>query len=190
MASNKSTPIVEDLTKLIEATWIDLPLAAAKRVLGGEDQDATRQAGWKAYDAFVRLSNEASNFLYSNRVFGEVTARGIGAALRLHRFGDAAASAIFGNLWPAIGLPTGSEVQALRSDVRALRDELRAVRSGEPPERLDGRHRLPDAEERSTGDRGYAAARGPESRSSATVWNGFIPPAPHQGQRGKNNVAV
>jgi Spy/CpxP family protein refolding chaperone len=34
---------------------------------------------------------------------------------------------MFAAIWPAVGLPTGSEVAAVRADIRELRDELRAA---------------------------------------------------------------
>jgi len=74
----------------------------------------------------VRLANEATNELYSNRLFGDLTGRAMEGALRLQRVGDALASAFFGNLWPAVGLPTASEIRSLRDEVMALRDETRA----------------------------------------------------------------
>jgi hypothetical protein len=45
--------------------------------------------------------------------------------LRAQRMGDAMASAFFGNLWPAIGLPAANEVRSLRDEVSALREDLR-----------------------------------------------------------------
>jgi hypothetical protein len=184
--------MLDDLGKLFEATWIDIPAAAAKRLMAGEDEGAMREAGWKAYDAFVRLSNEASNFLYTNRTFGEMAGRGIGLALRAQRVGDAVASAVFGNLWPAIGLPTGSEVQALRSDVRTLREEVRAARGGAPSERFEERHRIEDGGDRATIDRNHVAAHAAEARSGtmAMIWSGYKPAAPHKARRGKGSVAL
>jgi hypothetical protein len=46
--------------------------------------------------------------------------------LRVRRVGDALASAFFGNLWPAVGLPTASEIRTLHDEVMALREEVRA----------------------------------------------------------------
>jgi len=51
--------------------------------------------------------------------------------LRAQRVGDAFSSALLGNLLPALGLPTASQVQALRDEVLALREELRASTEAE-----------------------------------------------------------
>jgi hypothetical protein len=193
--SNQKTPIMDDLAKLFEAAWIELPTAAVRRLTAGDDKGAARDAGWKAYDALVRISNEASNALYTNRAFGEVAGRGIGLALRMQRVGDAVASAVFGNLWPAIGLPTGSEIQALRSDVRALSGDVESLREEvrsaniQDGERNEARERI---EDRATIDRGYAAVRSAESQSAtpAMVWNGFKPAAPRKSRGRKNSVAL
>ena len=193
--SKQKSSLMDDLGKLFEATWIDLPTAAVRGMTAGDDKGAVREAGWKAYDALVRISNEASNALYTNRAFGEVAGRGIGLALRMRRVGDAVASAVFGNLWPAIGLPTGSEIQALRNDVRALSGDVEALReevrtaSIQASERSEERER---SEDRATIDRGYAAVRSAESQGAtpAMVWNGFKPAAPRKSRRGKNSVAL
>jgi hypothetical protein len=47
--------------------------------------------------------------------------------LRWQRFNTAVAGAFFNALWPAVGLPTGSEVAQVRADIRELREELRAA---------------------------------------------------------------
>src|SRR3984893_12504777 len=96
-------------------------------MFGEQEDNAVRDAGWKAYDSWVRLANDASNRLYENPTFGAFAGRGIQTGLQVTRVVDAVASAIFGNLWPAIGLPTALELHALRADVKALREELRAV---------------------------------------------------------------
>jgi hypothetical protein len=74
----------------------------------------------------VRLANEATNELYANRLFGDMTGRTFESALRIQRAGDALASAFFGNLWPSVGLPTASQIQGLRDEVMALRQDMRA----------------------------------------------------------------
>jgi hypothetical protein len=175
--STKRSPIADDVVKLFEAAWIDLPVAAAKRLLE-KDEGAVREAGWKAYDAWVRLANDAANQVYGNPAFGTVAGRGIEAVLRVQRVGEAVASAIFGNLWPAIGLPTASELQALRDDVTALREELRAAR-------------IEASEEQTAGD-GYEAARGAEAENAAAavIWNGFKPGRKRSARENKKSVAL
>lgn len=130
---SRQSRVAEELAKFARTAWFDLPLAAAKRMLGAGDEKNFTEAGWKAYDAWVRLANEATNELYSNRLFGDLTGRTMESALRLQQVGDALASAFFGNLWPAVGLPTASEIRTLRDEVMALREEARA--------NVDTRHR-------------------------------------------------
>src|ERR1700687_2255543 len=162
--SIKQSAMTEDFGKLFEAAWIDLPSAAVKRVLAGEDQGAVSAAGWKAYDAWVRRANDASNRMYPNPTFGAMAGRGIQAGLQVTRVVDAVASAIFGNLWPAIGLPTALDMQALRADVKALREELRAVVAETQAAPID-----------ESDDVAYAAARGAQSENAAAaiIWNGY-----------------
>jgi hypothetical protein len=46
------------------------------------------------------------------------------SALRLRQIASALASAFFGNFWPSVGLPTHSELIAVRDELLALREEL------------------------------------------------------------------
>jgi len=92
--------------------------------LGNGDKHALRNAGWKAYDAFVSLANEATNLVYTNPAVGLLTGQTIERALQIQHIGSAAASAFFGNLWPALGLPAANEVAALRREITALHEEL------------------------------------------------------------------
>ncbi len=94
---------------------------------------------------------------------------------------DAVASAIFGNLWPAIGLPTALDMQALRADVKALREELRAVVTEAQEADLD-----------ESDDAAYAAARGAEPgiASAEIVWNGYKPAPKREARRSKKSVAL
>lgn len=183
--SVKPSSITDDFAKLFEAAWLELPTAAVKRLFAGNDQTAqgaVSDAGWKAYDAWVRLANDASNRMYANPAFGAMTGRGIQAGLQVTRVVDAVASAVFGNLWPAIGLPTATDVQALRADVKALREELRTAREQSFDE---------DREPRD--EHAYAAARGAESPTAdaAIIWNGYKP-EPRRAVRkgGKKSVAL
>ena len=173
--------LAKDFVKLFEAAWVDLPVAAAKRLFGDQDENAVREAGWKTYDAWIRLANDTSNSIYANPTFGTVAGRGIQAGLQVRRVVDAVASAIFSNLWPAIGLPTATDLQALRADVKALREELRTV--------------LAEASEavNDESDEGaYAAARGAESENAAAaiIWNGYKPEPQRSAKEGKKNVAL
>jgi len=116
--------VVREWGKFVQAFWLDLPKAAFGRLLGDKNEAAVNEAGWNAYDAFVGLANEATNLLYANPMIGAVTGQGIERALQAQRVTGAAASAFFGNLWPALGLPTADEVASLRSEVAALHADL------------------------------------------------------------------
>jgi hypothetical protein len=122
--SGKQSEFTEGLVKLFEATCFDIPIAAAKQISGRGDDQSLTAAGWKAYEAWVSLANDAANRLYANRAFGEVTGRAFESALRAQRVGDALSSAFFGNLWPALGLPTQNQITALQDEVSALRAEV------------------------------------------------------------------
>lgn len=181
--SNKNSETGDDFGKFFQAAWFDLPAAAAKRFLSSDGEGALRDAGWKAYDAWISLANDASNRMYANPTFGSIAGRGIQTGLQVARVVDAVASAIFGNLWPAIGLPTATDMQGLRADVKALREELRAVRAeAESTDSIaDERH-----------DGAYAAARGGDSESAAAaiIWNGYKPEPKRSRKGGKKSVAL
>jgi hypothetical protein len=182
--SIKQSEMTEDFGKLFQAAWVELPTAAVKRLFAGDDKDAqgaVSEAGWKAYDAWIRLANDASNRMYANPTFGAMAGRGIQAGLQVTRVVDAVASAIFGNLWPAIGLPTATDVQALRADVKALREELRTVRE-----------RTVDTDSEERDDHAYAP-RGADSSSSGAdiIWNGYKPEPKRAARKGgKKSVAL
>ena len=174
--------MTEDFVKLFEAAWVDLPAAAVKRLFTTDGEGAVREAGWKAYDAWVRLANDASNRMYANPTFGAVAGRGIQAGLQVNRVVDAVASAIFGNLWPAIGLPTATDVQALRGEVKALREELRTLWT-----------QTDEAVDEENDEHVYVAERDGESANAAAtvIWNGYEPaPKRSVGKGGKKSVAL
>lgn len=118
--------LVQELTKFVEAAWFDLPAETAKVLFGAGDEGELRKAAWKAYDAWVNLANELTNAFYSDPLIGEATGRMMEAALRFRHVSGLMASAVFGNFWPLIGLPTHGEMVALREDLLSLREELRA----------------------------------------------------------------
>jgi hypothetical protein len=116
----------QELSKFCEAAWLDLPAEAAKSLLGAGNEKELRKAGWKAYDAWISLANEVTNLLYANRIVGQLTGRTMESALRLGQIGGALASAFLGNFWASVGLPTHSELVAVRAELFALREELAA----------------------------------------------------------------
>jgi hypothetical protein len=131
MSGTKSY-LAQELSNFFEAAWLELPAAAGKVLLGAGDDEEFRQAGWKTYDAWVRLANEMTNAVYSNAAVGEATGRMMETALRLRQIGGTMAAAFFGNLWPSIGLSTHSEMVAIRNDLLALREELAAYTASLP----------------------------------------------------------
>ena len=118
--------MAQELSKFCEAAWLDLPAEAAKILLGAGNEKELRKAGWKAYDAWISLANDVTNALYANRIVGQLTGRTMESALRLGQIGDALASAFLGNFWASVGLPTHSELVAVRAELFALREELAA----------------------------------------------------------------
>jgi len=118
--------LAQELTNFFEAAWLELPAEAGKVLLGAGDEQALRKAGWKAYDAWISLANALTNAVYSDPIVGEATGRVMETALRLRQIGGAMAAAFFGILWPSIGLPTQSEIVALRDELLSLREELAA----------------------------------------------------------------
>jgi hypothetical protein len=131
MAGTKSI-LAQELTKFFEAAWLDLPAEAGKILLGTGNEEEVRKAGWKAYDAWISLANEFTNAAYSNPIIGRVTGQVMESALRLRQIGGAIADASFSNLWPSIGLPTRSEMTAVRDELLALREELAAYAARVP----------------------------------------------------------
>jgi hypothetical protein len=131
MAGTKSF-LAQELTKFFEAAWLDLPAEAGKILVGAGDEKELRKAGWKVYDAWISLANEFTNAIYSNPIIGRVSGQMMESALRLRQISGAIAAASFSNLWPSIGLPTRSEMAAVRDELLALREELAAYAARVP----------------------------------------------------------
>jgi hypothetical protein len=131
----ETSPVASALVKFAEATLLELPVATVKRIVSPDNERAMYEAGWKAYDAFVGLTNEATKQIYSSRRFGEIAGRSIDTFVRWQRFSNAVTGAFFTSLWPTIGLPTSTEVEAVREDIRSLREELAATRAVESASR-------------------------------------------------------
>ncbi len=126
-----TSPVTTALLKFAQAAFLDLPAATVKRVVSSDGERAMYEAGWNAYDALVGVSNELTNQLYGSEAFGSAAGRVIDATVRWQRFQNAIAGAFFGSLWPAIGLPTASEIESVREEVRVMREELAAQRAEE-----------------------------------------------------------
>jgi len=124
----KPSSFTEKMMALVEAATIDLPVAAVSRVFSDRAEKDLHQAGWKVYDAAMGAAIALTDSLYSSPRVGRAAASVIERSLTVQRTVDSIAGAFFGSLWPSIGLPTNSEVKALRSEVRAIREELRTAR--------------------------------------------------------------
>ena len=123
MKKQKSA-VAQELDKFVQAFWLELPMAVANRIFGSSDESTLHKAGWKAYDAFVSLINEATNTVYANPVVGSLAGQTMERALQIQHLGSAAASAFFGNLGPALGLPAASTIAELRTEIAALHEQL------------------------------------------------------------------
>ena len=121
----------EQLSKFGEA-MVEMPFVAARSMFAQDrerhGEQELRQAGWKAYDAWVQLLNESANGLYASPEVGDSVGRSMEASLRWQRLGSAMTGAFFAALWPAVGLPSAAELTELRAEVGALRDDLAAAR--------------------------------------------------------------
>ena len=163
--SGKQSEFADGMVKLFEAACFDIPMAAAKTIAGNGDDNTLKAAGWKAYEAWVSLANDAANRLYANRAFGEASGRAFESALRMQRVSDALTSAFFGNLWPALGLPTQNQINSLRDEVTALRAEVANGRTQQQPV---GSETRPD--HRASSDEGLHVVRnGSQSRETVLV---------------------
>jgi hypothetical protein len=178
--SSKESKLIKDIASFFEAALIELPVAAARRLLTEEkDDQELYTAGWKAYDAFVRIANESANQLYGNPAFGQMAAQSLEIGLQARRASDALASGFFRDLLPVVGLPAAKDIERLNRSVEGLREEVRALRSAQESfEELDD---------------DYAAARSAEAQNASAqiIWNGLQPSdAPRQQRREKKSVAL
>jgi hypothetical protein len=115
------------LMKLAEAMLIDLPAAATLRLFRRAEDKEVYMAGWKAYDAANAIAGELTNRAYANQAVGRIMGRALGRVLSVQRFADATAGAFFAVLWPNVGLPTASDVEAVRQELKKLREEVRTA---------------------------------------------------------------
>jgi len=120
---------MRSIVDIAEALMIDLPIAVTKRVLARTDERELNEAGWKAYDTIVKVANDATSRVYTNSIFGRVAGGAMEFAVRAQRLNTALSSAIFANLWPALGLPTAADVASMREEVSAMRAGLADARA-------------------------------------------------------------
>ena len=124
--ADKTAQKLEDLLTLYKATLVDLPLAGARWGWGMGEEKEVVEAAWKGYDAGVRLASTSVDDLYRDAVVSDFMARSLDGWLRWQRLSQAAASAFFAALWPAVGLPTAAAVQALSEELRSVDTRLKA----------------------------------------------------------------
>ena len=127
------TSFSDEILKLAQCLMPVAPTKKVKEVIDRAEIEARlaeaslSDVAWRAYDSVVGLSKVATSGVYTNATVGQVLGTSIDMMLRWQRFNTAVAGAFFTALWPAVGLPTGSEVAAVRADIRGLREELRAA---------------------------------------------------------------
>jgi hypothetical protein len=115
------------LLALAEVALIDLPAAVTLRAFKAERDNELYKAGWKAYEAATGMVTDLTNRAYANRSIARVGARMLENSLKTQRVVDAFAGAFFSALWPSVGLPMASDIEALRRDVKSLREEIRTA---------------------------------------------------------------
>jgi len=126
--NSSETSFSDEILKLAQCLMPVPPTAKVKRLIDSASVETKlSEVAWKAYDSVVGLANQTTNRVFSNPSVGQVLGGSIDLMLRWQRFNTAVAGALFGAFWPAVGLPTGSEVAAVRADIRGLREELRAA---------------------------------------------------------------
>jgi len=125
--SQPKSELKTGLLALAEVALIDLPAAVTLRAFKAETDGELYKAGWKAYEAATGVVTDLTNRAYANRSVAKVGARMLENGLRTQRFVDALSGAFFSALWPSVGLPMASDIEALRRDVKALREEVRTI---------------------------------------------------------------
>jgi hypothetical protein len=139
MADNNDTPrsklnsndtsFSDEMLKLAQCLMPEPPTSKVKRMVAditnkGIDRQL-HELGWKAYDTVIGAANNATNRVFTSPTVGNVLGGAIDIMLRYQRFDAAVAGAFFSALWPAVGLPSATEVESMRGEVRAMREELR-----------------------------------------------------------------
>jgi hypothetical protein len=174
------TSFSDEILKLAQCLMPVAPTKKVKEVIDRAEIEARlaeaslSDVAWRAYDSVIGLTKVTTNGLFTNETVGQVLGTSIDMMLRWQRFNTAVAGAFFTALWPAVGLPTGSEVAQVRADLRGLREELRAaVIEAETNE--DYARELHEAVRHSIVNGSEVADRGPSSQQVA-VWTGWTDP--------------
>jgi len=127
--NSNDTTFSDEILKLAQCLMPEPPTSKVKRMVANiTDKGIDRQLhelGWKAYDTVIGAANSATNTVFTSPTVGNVIGGAIDIMLRYQRFNAAVAGAFFTALWPAVGLPSATEVESIRGEVRAMREELR-----------------------------------------------------------------
>ena len=127
--NSNDTTFSDEMLKLAQCLMPEPPTSKVKRMVANiTDKGIDRQLhelGWKAYDTVIDAANSATNTVFTSPTVGYVLGGAIDIMLRYQRFNAAVAGAFFTALWPAVGLPSATEVESIRGEVRAMREELR-----------------------------------------------------------------
>ena len=127
--NSSDTTFSDEMLKLAQCLMPEPPTSKVKRMVANiTDKGIDRQLhelGWKAYDTVIGAANSATNTVFTSPTVGNVLGGAIDIMLRYQRFNAAVAGAFFTALWPAVGLPSATEVESIRGEVRAMREELR-----------------------------------------------------------------
>jgi hypothetical protein len=127
--NSNDTTFSDEMLKLAQCLMPEPPTSKVKRMVANiADKGIDRQLhelGWKAYDTVIGAANSATNTVFTSPTVGNVLGGAIDIMLRYQRFNAAVAGAFFTALWPAVGLPSATEVESIRGEVRAMREELR-----------------------------------------------------------------
>ncbi len=127
----------DEMLKLAQCLMPEPPTAKVRRAIAETRIDRqVHEAAWKAYDTVVGAANGVTNRLFSSPAVGNLLGNAIDIVLRWQRFNAAVAGAFFGALWPAVGLPSANDVEAIRIDVRSMREELRDAVAERDAEKL------------------------------------------------------
>jgi len=171
------TSFSDEILKLAQCLMPVAPTKKVKEVIDRAEIEARlaeaslSDVAWRAYDSVVGLTKVTTNGLFTNETVGQVLGTSIDMMLRWQRFNSAVAGAWFNALWPAVGLPTGSEVAAMRADIRGLREELRSVVI-EAETSEDYARELHEAARRSIVNGDGSADHGSSSQQ-VSVWTGW-----------------
>jgi len=131
--NSAETSFSDEVLKLAQCLMPVAPTKKVKEVIDRAEietrlaEASLSDVAWRAYDSVVGLTKVTTDGLFTNATVGQVLGTSIDMMLRWQRFNTAVAAAWFNALWPAVGLPTGTEVAAVRADIRGLREELRAA---------------------------------------------------------------